>query len=85
MINLPHLENGQLVAFAWPGGYPLYYVLQDGGTLCSDCARNAESEGLTNDPDDPQWYIIAYHINWEDQTLYCDHCSDHIESAYCSD
>jgi hypothetical protein len=25
--------------FAWPGGYPLYLICSDGGSLCFDCAR----------------------------------------------
>lgn len=84
-VELPRLESGQLGAYSWPGGYPLYYVTLDGGTLCPDCARGAESEGLTDDPDDPQWHIIACHVNWEDQQVYCDDCNAHIESAYCTD
>lgn len=81
-IELPRLESGKLASSAWPGGYPLYYVTQDGGTLCPECVRKAESEGLTDDPDDPQWYIIVAVINWEDETLYCDDCNEPIESAY---
>ena len=23
--------------YAWPGGYPLYYVTTDGAALCADC------------------------------------------------
>ena len=26
--------------WAWPGGYPLYFVTDDGGALCFDCARH---------------------------------------------
>lgn len=81
-IDLPRSDLGTLAEFTFPGGYPLYYVVKDGGVLCPKCARMAESEGLTDDPDDPQWCIIACDINYEDDTLYCDHCGDNIESAY---
>ena len=81
-IELPRLDSGKLQYYAWPGGYPLFYVTQDGGTLCPDCANSAESKGLTDDPDDTQWYIIACQANWEDESLYCDNCSDYIEFAY---
>ncbi len=67
------------------GWLPLYYVVQDVGTLCSDCAIMAESEGLTDDPDDTQWYIVACAINWEDTGLHCDHCNKRIEFAYGED
>jgi len=85
VIELASLESSKLEGYAWPGGYPLFYITQDGGALCPDCAREAESEGLTSDPDDPQWYIIACQTNLENTTLYCDHCNKHIESAYGDD
>ena len=77
--------DGTLPAYAWPGGYPLYYVTADGGVLCPDDANMAEREGLANDPDDPQWYIIAQEVNWEDTDLVCDHGGEHIPSAYGDD
>ena len=83
--ELPRLESGKLASFVWPGGYPLYYVTQDGGVLCPGCAKTAELEGLTNNPDDPQWYIVAAQANWEDEELTCDHCNEKIESAYGKD
>ena len=80
---------GQLPAHAWPGGYPLFYIVKDGGILCPDCANMAEREGLTavDDPDhisveESQWHIIAQEANYEDPELFCDHCYARIESAY---
>ncbi len=67
--------------WAWPGGYPLYYLCADGGVLCSKCA-NTEIK-LTSDPDaDTQWKIVDVDINWEDNHLICDHCGECCESAY---
>ena len=74
------LENGKLQSYAFPGGYPLYYVTDDGGVLCPDCAN--ENIGLTDDPNDPQWFIIGATINYEDGCLFCNHCHKRIESAY---
>lgn len=31
-----HLRRGR---FVWPGGYPLFFITRDGGTLCFDCVR----------------------------------------------
>jgi len=84
-IELPRLESGKLAGYAWPGGYPLYYVTLDGGTLCPDCAAEADLEGLAGDSDSPEWYITNVVVNWEDQQLYCDDCCERIESAYCTD
>jgi hypothetical protein len=37
-------EAGKLITYAWPGGYPVFYVTADAGILCPDCARMAEAE-----------------------------------------
>jgi len=63
--------------FAWPGGYEMYLVMSDGGTVCMECARQ-------------EWRQIAYAIRnnlsdgWraegigvtcnDDDMVSCDHC-----------
>jgi len=79
-------ENGKLPAYAWAGGYPIYYLCADGGILCPHCA-NKESAVKEADerPDYPgfdQWRIVASDINWEDPSLTCDNCNQRIKSAY---
>ena len=78
-------NDNTLPAYAWPGGYPLFYLTADNGVLCSDCANMAVAEDLAFDSTDEQWYLIDYDINYEDKNLYCDHCSNYIESAYGDD
>lgn len=77
-------EDGTYPAYAWPGGYPLYFITAD-GALCPSCA-NLERERIeSTDPeysDDDQWRIAAQVVNWKDPDLYCDHCGERIESAY---
>lgn len=73
-------EDGTLPAFAWPGGYPIYYFTEDYGILCPNCANTDGSE----DSDDPQWKLTAADIHWEGEPLTCDNCSAQIESAYAS-
>ncbi len=63
-----------------PGMYPMYYITADAGSLCPDCVNAHRT--LCADPNDPQWYVMLTDINWEHTELYCDHCSDRIESAY---
>jgi hypothetical protein len=70
-------------AFAWPGGYPIFYVTKDCGVLCPNCAN--ENKLLTLTKQDHQWFIIGSDINWEDETMYCDNCNRHIVSAYGDD
>jgi hypothetical protein len=38
------MENGNLPAYAWPGGYPIYYVAADNGVLCPVCANDYKPE-----------------------------------------
>jgi len=68
---------------AWPGCYPLYYLTKDCGVLCPDCVNN--NNELVTDPDDPQWYIVAFDINYENTSLHCENCGNRIESAYGDD
>ncbi len=70
--------------YAWPGGYPLFIVLANGAALCTECAKKeigliaaATSQGYQDG-----WKVSGVDVNWEDTSLYCDHCSEPIESAY---
>ncbi len=76
-------EKGAYDYYAWPGGYPLFYITIDYGILCPKCCN--ENKDLLSDEYDPQWYVIAYEVNWEDENMYCDHCNEKIESAYGDD
>jgi hypothetical protein len=72
-------------AYAWPGGYPLYFITQDGAAICFDCAKKnarqifADIRAKYN----TGWQVVALDINYEDADLDCDNCNKHIESAYC--
>ncbi len=73
------LEKFAWPAYAWPGGYPIFYQTGDHGVLCPVCANLNLPLTLL---DDPQWQIVAADVNWEDHHLYCDHCSNKVPSAY---
>ena len=79
-------EDGTVAAYAWPGGYPLFYLTADCGTLCPKCV-NAEREVISHADEgkDDQWRIVAVETNWEDPELFCDNCDERIESAYAED
>ena len=73
--------------FAWPGGYPMFFVAGDGAALHFGCVKeNLRSViwSLRNQVDDG-WRIVGCEINYEDADLYCDHCGERIESAYGED
>jgi Fe2+ or Zn2+ uptake regulation protein len=68
-------NNGSLPSYAFPGGYPLFYVDVENNVLCPDCANK----------EDYSAEVIAYDINYENPDLYCDDCGKTIESAYGED
>lgn len=73
-----------LPAYAWPGGYPLYYIVADGEALCPGCV-NAEIkliDAARFDLWDKQWRVIGVDANYEDVSLYCAHCNKQIPAAY---
>ena len=73
--------------YAWPGGYPTYFLCDDGEGLCHACAienrRRVIESVATRSNDD--WRAVALDINYEDPSLYCAHCNARIESAYAED
>jgi acetyl-CoA carboxylase alpha subunit len=75
------VRNGK---YAWPGGYPLFFICDDGGALCCDCVKTERRnilESVAHNHKDG-WKVAALDINYEDTGLHCDHCSKQIESAY---
>lgn len=70
--------------YAWPGGYPMFAVCDDGGCLCKDCAKSEAALIIraTVSQDSSGWQVAAVGVNWEDTELTCDHCGNAIESAY---
>lgn len=74
--------------YAWPGGYPLYFICADGGALSFAAAaaeRQNVLDALRDDDRHSGWAVAAVDVNWEDASLYCAHTSQRIESAYAED
>lgn len=74
-----------LDAYAWPGGYPLYYLTSDCSVLCPDCV-NSEIDRVDAEMRDPerhnQFQVVAVDVHWEGEPMQCEHCNAEIESAY---
>lgn len=75
------LKNGE---FAWPGGYQMYFIVDDGEALSFEAAQ--ENKDLIidaiNDNDSNGWRVVGVDVNWEDDDLYCAHTNKKIPSAY---
>ena len=72
-------------AYAWPGGYPTYFVTNDGGSLCPQCVRSERNRivhATLTTYGDREWSLEGQDVNYEDDHLFCDHCARQIESAY---
>src|SRR5215469_1677896 len=70
--------------YAWPGGYPLYFIMDDGGALSFAAAvanRETIEDSIAEDIRDG-WRPLCIDVNWENPDLYCDHTGERIESAY---
>ena len=70
--------------YAWPGGYPKYFVMNDGEAMSFDAVQ--ENFRLVLDSvkhkRNDGWRAVACDINWEDANLYCCDSGEKIESAY---
>ena len=74
--------------YAWPGGYPVFFVTSDGAALSFQAAkqeRRSIIDAIANKRTWTGWRIVGLDINWEDTELYCDHTGQQIESAYGQD
>jgi len=75
--------------YAWPGGYPQFFVMADGESLSFPAAiaerERIDSELRDSTYADSSWSPVAVAINWEDSTLVCCHTGARIESAYAED
>lgn len=74
--------------YAWPGGYPRYFITADGGAL-SFFAANEQAAEIRNAiiaaDRSSGWCVVAVDVNWEDDSLTCDHTGALIECAYPAD
>ena len=74
--------------FAWPGGYPMFFITADGAALSWDAAKQCRGEiirAISSQDTRSGWCIAAADVNWEDESLYCDHTGKQIPSAYGDD
>lgn len=71
--------------YAWPGGYPCYFITADGAALSFTAARLERRnilQALACNDTQSGWRVTGLDINWEDADLVCDHTGEPIPSAY---
>ena len=77
------LKNAIRQPYAWPGGYPVYVIMNDGEMLCTECTRKEYKNILqsTRGAQNDGWRCVGADILWEG-IEFCAHCSKQLESAY---
>jgi hypothetical protein len=70
--------------YAWPGGYPCYFITSDGESLSFEAAKAEKRNIIDSIAHDCNngWRVVGMDINWEDPELTCAHTGKPIESAY---
>jgi hypothetical protein len=73
--------------YALPGGYPLYFICDDGAALSFAAVRQKfrQIADAIQQNDRSGWRVVACEVNYEDTDLYCEHTGERIESAYGKD
>ena len=77
------LRNG---SYAWPGGYPMFFIMGDGETMHVECVkarwRDVAWAHINNQFHNRDFLCDAADVNWEDGDMTCCECNKRIESAY---
>jgi hypothetical protein len=77
------LRNGP---YAWPGGYPLFFISTEGDALSFEAVRKNWREvcrsHLNMQGGESNWHLISCEANWEDPNLICAETNERIPSAY---
>lgn len=77
------LRELQTNKFTFPGGYPLYPIMDDGEMLCRTCFEEPEVH-IGGEADG--WRVETLEILWENDPEYgpaqCAHCGIELTPAY---
>ncbi len=71
-------------SYAWPGGYPQYFLTDDGEALSFETVKEEYRLAYrsTRDKCRDGWQIVGVDVNWENHDLLCAHSGERIDSAY---
>lgn len=90
MKNLTTKQIKELVRhpYAWPGGYEVIFITEDGATLCHNCVHKewqCVCDSVTHKINDG-WMVVGFATlgnnieSTEESPLYCEHCNKEWES-----
>ncbi len=65
--------------FAFPGAYEMFFITDDGGTLCSPCVVSEWQECIKDADEGDGWKVVAVsHDGDIDEPVHCDHCNRQV-------
>ncbi len=84
MVSLEKIKYAIRNKYAWPGGYPLFFVTGQGEALSLQGAKEIWRDIIQahNDHRHCDASIESIEINYDDPQLYCCVTNQLIESAY---
>ena len=80
-------QDGKLLAYSWPSGYPYVYVAANGDILCAKCANDRTPPEIVNwflyKPKDPAhaWYSSPGIVRCAIRTEKCDNLGQSLNLA----
>jgi len=80
---LGNKETGAYDSWAWPGGYPIGYIANDGEILCADCLNQDADyflESIDPEHDTGGWFITGVTIlESETNPVHCAGCNKDMQ------
>jgi hypothetical protein len=74
-------DGATFPTYAWPGGYDIAYVMDDGENLCGSCMSDPTNPVHFEDEDPTRdgWLCIGFDVTdaWDDGDV-CAHCDRHM-------
>jgi len=74
--------------YAWPGGYPLYFIASDGEAISFKSARENRRlilKAIAYADHNSGFRVMWMDVNWENPSLFCADTGERIPSAYAED
>lgn len=83
LAKLRAANGGELPEYAWPGGYPIAYIVDDCDACCAQCANGSNGAQFHEITTDSQWRLTGFDVNYENPSgEHCCHCNKILECAY---
>lgn len=81
-LGMPPLDYIIANPFAWPGGYEIFAIMEDGETLCNKCCEK-EQHIIRETHKGSGWNILGLsHTGEDDGFLTCCHCERVIQEGF---